>query len=116
MAGISPGRSAQAPRLGPEGHRECPTADLLFRDEDANDRTAHGPPRATQTRETCRCSAPTPIAWTPQSQPAESENALQVREQHLDTLAVVNSGNFERSPALSSMRRNRFRACQKVWG
>src|SRR5262249_46475385 len=64
MAGISPGSSAQAPMLGPDaGHGERPTADLLFRDEDANDRTAHAPPPATQTREACRCSAPTPIAW-----------------------------------------------------
>jgi hypothetical protein len=55
-------------------------------------------------------------ARTTQSQPAESENALQVREQHLDTLAAVNSGNFERSPALSSMRRNRFRAARRFGG
>jgi hypothetical protein len=28
-------------------------------------------------------------AWPTQSQPAKSKNALQVREQHLDTLAIA---------------------------
>jgi hypothetical protein len=28
-------------------------------------------------------------AWTPQSQPTEPQNALEVREQHLDLLAIT---------------------------
>src|SRR6516165_10459467 len=42
-------------------HLGGPRADLLSRDEAANDRKVHARLLAIQTREACRCCGPTPI-------------------------------------------------------
>src|SRR5262249_13381981 len=56
------GSCLEDPRLGSGADRRvCPAADLWFRDEAAIDRRVRARPLATQTRELCRCCAPTLI-------------------------------------------------------
>jgi hypothetical protein len=62
VARRSYGNCLEDPRLGSGSDRRvCPTADLWFRDEAAIDRRVRALPLATQTRELCRCCAPTLI-------------------------------------------------------